>query len=147
MSISSICNFLLGLVLRNAGIFSKSFQIFKCLADLQRKTSQNLGAENYIMPMVPHPSYSSYWNGMQPGSEGFMAPYTSPMQMMGYRPGAFPMPFIQGYMLPIVPPQTHRYIIAVCFNPLYLTHKHTSTRWLHVCLVLCWYIVLQKARL
>ncbi|CAJ2639461.1 unnamed protein product [Trifolium pratense] len=85
--------------------------------DLQWKTPQNFGGENYMMPMgPPPPSYNnSYWNGMQPCMDGFMPPYGAPMQMMGYGLGPFDMPFagglpqdpfgMQGYMMPVVPPQ------------------------------------------
>ncbi|XP_004513229.1 E3 ubiquitin ligase PQT3-like isoform X2 [Cicer arietinum] len=87
--------------------------------DFQWKTPHDLGAENYMMPMgPPPPSYNSYWNGMQPCMDGFMAPYPGPMQMqmqmMGYGLGPFDMPFaggmpqdpfgMQGYMMPAVPP-------------------------------------------
>ncbi|XP_027335778.1 E3 ubiquitin ligase PQT3-like isoform X2 [Abrus precatorius] len=82
--------------------------------DLQWKTPYDFGAENYMMPMGPPPGYNSYWNGMQPCMDGFMAPYAGPMQMMGYGLGPLDMPFaggmpqdpfsMQGYMMPVVPP-------------------------------------------
>ncbi|KAK7265950.1 hypothetical protein RJT34_33576 [Clitoria ternatea] len=83
--------------------------------DLQWKTPHDFGAENYMMPMGPPPTYNSYWNGMQP-MDGFMAPYGGPMQMMGYGLGPLDMPFaggmhqdpfgMQGYMnmMPVVQP-------------------------------------------
>ena len=68
------------------------------------------------MPMGPT-GYNPYWNGMQPGMEGFMAPYGGAMPFMGYGPGPLDMPFggvlpqdplgMQGYMMPVFPP--HRY--------------------------------------
>ncbi|MED6149540.1 hypothetical protein PIB30_063508 [Stylosanthes scabra] len=81
--------------------------------DLQWKTPYGVGAENYMMPIGPPPGYNPYWNGMQPCMEGFMNPYTGPMQMMGYGLGPFDMPFaggipqdpfgFQGYMMPVPP--------------------------------------------
>ncbi|KAF7810115.1 E3 ubiquitin ligase PQT3-like isoform X1 [Senna tora] len=82
--------------------------------DLQWKTPQDFGHENYMMPMGPPPGYNPYWNGMQTGMEGFVAPYAGTMQMMGYGLGPLDMPFgnvmphdpfgMQNYMLPVVPP-------------------------------------------
>lgn len=78
-----------------------------------------------MMPMGPPPGYNSYWNGMQPCMDGFMAPYAAPMQMMGYGLGPLDMSFasgmpqdpfgMHGYMMPVVPP--HRYAI-VCLSKL-----------------------------
>ncbi|XP_019446075.1 PREDICTED: uncharacterized protein LOC109349647 isoform X1 [Lupinus angustifolius] len=82
--------------------------------DLQWKNPHDFAAENYMMPMGPPAGYNSYWNGMQPCMDGFMAPYAGPMQMMGYGLGPLDMPFpsgfppgpfgMQGYMMPPVPP-------------------------------------------
>ncbi|KAI4327145.1 hypothetical protein L6164_019642 [Bauhinia variegata] len=82
--------------------------------DFPWKAPHDLGAENYMMPMGPS-GYNPYWNGMQPGMDGFMAPYAGAMPMMGYNLGPLDMPYggmlpqdpfgMQGYMLPVVPPQ------------------------------------------
>lgn len=97
-------------------ILCKSFLIkfWIHLADFQWKTPQDFGADNYMMPMGPPPGYNPYWNGMQPGMDGFVAPYAGAMQMMNYGLGPFDMPFggvmphdpfgMQNYMMPVVPP-------------------------------------------
>ncbi|KAI9110999.1 hypothetical protein K1719_017874 [Acacia pycnantha] len=82
--------------------------------DFQWKTPQDFGADNYMMPMGPPPGYNPYWNGMQPGMDGFVAPYAGAMQMMNYGLGPLDMPFggvmphdpfgMQNYMMPVVPP-------------------------------------------
>ncbi|CAI8609575.1 unnamed protein product [Vicia faba] len=64
--------------------------------DFQWKPPHDLGAENYMMPMGPPPGYNPYWNGIQPGMDGFMAPYAGPMHMMGYGLGPYDMPFANG---------------------------------------------------
>ncbi|KAF5477513.1 hypothetical protein F2P56_004146 [Juglans regia] len=81
--------------------------------DLQWKTSQDLAAENYMMPYGPS-AFNPYWTGMQPGMD-YMAPYPGNMPFTGYGLGPFDMPFGgivpqdpfagQGYMFPPVPPQ------------------------------------------
>ncbi|XP_058764496.1 E3 ubiquitin ligase PQT3-like [Vicia villosa] len=104
--------------------------------DFQWKPPHDLGAENYMMPMGPPPGYNPYWNGIQPGMDGFMAPYAGPMHMMGYGLGPYDMPFangmahdpfangmphdpfangmahdpfgMHGYMMPPIPPPPHR---------------------------------------
>ncbi|ONI06527.1 hypothetical protein PRUPE_5G066400 [Prunus persica] len=88
--------------------------------DMQWRTSQDLAADNYMMPMGPG-AYNPYWNGMQPGMgmEGYMAPYGGPMPYMGYGLGPLDMPFggfgpqdsfgAQGYMMPMVPPQSREF--------------------------------------
>ncbi|XP_021655105.2 E3 ubiquitin ligase PARAQUAT TOLERANCE 3 isoform X2 [Hevea brasiliensis] len=78
------------------------------------KVSQDLTAESYMMPLGPAP-YNPYWGGMQPGMEGYMNPYVSPMPFMSYGMGPLDVPFggmippdpfaAQGYMMPVVPPQ------------------------------------------
>ncbi|XP_021682130.2 E3 ubiquitin ligase PARAQUAT TOLERANCE 3 isoform X2 [Hevea brasiliensis] len=78
------------------------------------KASQDLTAESYMLPFGPSP-YNPYWGGMQPGMEGYMNPYASPMPVMGYGLGPLDMPFggmvspdpfaAQGYMMPVIPPQ------------------------------------------
>ncbi|GLT35106.1 hypothetical protein SLA2020_095850 [Shorea laevis] len=82
--------------------------------DLQWKTSQDLAADSFMMPMGPL-GYNPYWNGMQPGMDGLVGPYGGPMPYMGYGPGPFDIPFggmippdpfgAQNYLFPGVPPQ------------------------------------------
>ncbi|XP_031252792.1 E3 ubiquitin ligase PQT3-like [Pistacia vera] len=82
--------------------------------DLQWKTPQDFAAENYMMPLGPS-AYNPYWTGIQPGMEGYGAPFGGAMPYMGYAMGPLDMPFggvmhqdpfmAQGYMLPGVPPQ------------------------------------------
>ncbi|KAE9607435.1 putative transcription factor interactor and regulator CCHC(Zn) family [Lupinus albus] len=102
------------LVPTEAGKKKKKKKIRLPTNDLQWKNPHNLAVENYMMPMGPPAGYNSYWNGMQPCMDGFMAPYAGPMQMMHYGPGPVDMPFasgfppdpfgMQGYMMPPVPP-------------------------------------------
>ncbi|KAL5077772.1 hypothetical protein RYX36_016756 [Vicia faba] len=104
------------LVPTDAGKKKKKKKVRMPANDIQWKTPHDFGGENYIMPMgPPPPSYNPYWNGMQPCMDGFMAPYAAPMQMMGYGPGPFDMPFAGGlsqdpfgmqggYMMPVAPP-------------------------------------------
>ncbi|KAF2313109.1 hypothetical protein GH714_009300 [Hevea brasiliensis] len=76
------------------------------------EVSQDLTAESYMMPLGPAP-YNPYWGGMQPGMEGYMNPYVSPMPFMSYGMGPLDVPFggmippdpfaAQGYMMPVVP--------------------------------------------
>ncbi|XP_038687657.1 E3 ubiquitin ligase PARAQUAT TOLERANCE 3 isoform X2 [Tripterygium wilfordii] len=84
--------------------------------DLQWRTSQDLAADPYMMPLGPS-AYNPYWNGMQLGMEGYMGPYAGGIPYMG--PSAYnpyldmpfggimpPDPFgAQGFMMPVVPPQ------------------------------------------
>ncbi|XP_010277117.1 PREDICTED: uncharacterized protein LOC104611647 isoform X2 [Nelumbo nucifera] len=82
--------------------------------DMQWKASQDLAAENYMMPLGPS-TYNPYWSGLPLGMDGYVAPYAGTMPYMGYVPGPFDVPFGgilpqdpfvgQGYMLPVVPPQ------------------------------------------
>ncbi|KAK9274657.1 hypothetical protein L1049_021908 [Liquidambar formosana] len=82
-------------------------------AEMQWKTSQDLAAENYMMSMGPS-AYNPYWNGMQPGMEGYMAPFGGAMPYMNYGLGPLDVPFggvfpqdpfgAQGYMMPFLPP-------------------------------------------
>lgn len=55
---------------------------------------QDLVPENYTMPSVSS-AYNPYWDGMLPGMEGYVAPYTGSMPYMGYAsaPLAFGIPF------------------------------------------------------
>ncbi|KAF8380526.1 hypothetical protein HHK36_028013 [Tetracentron sinense] len=83
-------------------------------ADMQWRASQDLAAENYMMPLAPS-AYNPYWAGMQLGMDGYMAPYSGVMPYTGYPTGPFDIPFGgilpqdhfggQGYMFPVVPPQ------------------------------------------
>lgn len=90
-------------------------------SDLQWKTSQDLAAENYMMPFGPS-AFNPYWTGMQPGMDVYMAPYPGSMPYTGYGLGGpFDMPFGgmvpqdpfagQVYMFPPVPPQ--RYVCHI----------------------------------
>ncbi|KAL6985978.1 RING-type E3 ubiquitin transferase [Sarracenia purpurea var. burkii] len=96
-------------------------------AEMQWKISQDhLAAENYMMPLGPS-AYNPYWTGMQPGIEGYVAPYGGPLPYMGYGLGPLDVPFgllphdpfgAQGYMMPPVPPQSHRDLadFGMCLN-------------------------------
>ncbi|KAL8539843.1 hypothetical protein ACS0TY_001444 [Phlomoides rotata] len=66
-------------------------------AEMQWRPPQDLPPENYMMPMG-HSAYNPYWNGMQPGLDGFMPPYGAPMPYMGY--GLSPMDVAFGGGLP-----------------------------------------------
>ncbi|PKI41548.1 hypothetical protein CRG98_038059 [Punica granatum] len=67
--------------------------------DMQWRTPQDLAAENYMMPLGPS-GFNPYWNGMQPGMDGFMGPYANAMPYnMGYGMGPLDMPF------GVMPPQ------------------------------------------
>lgn len=89
---------------------------FECLVDLQWKTSQDLGAENNMMPSGPS-AFNPYWTGMQSGMDGCLAPYPGAIPYMGYGMHPFDMPFggnvpqdpfgAQGYMYPPIPPQRY----------------------------------------
>ncbi|CAL9116092.1 unnamed protein product [Musa textilis] len=83
-------------------------------ADMQWRSYQDLGAENYGMPFAAS-GYNSYWSGGMPmGVDGYMAPFGSAMPFMGYTPGPFDIPYgggifpqdpfvAQGFMMPAVP--------------------------------------------
>ncbi|KAA8521356.1 hypothetical protein F0562_012025 [Nyssa sinensis] len=84
-------------------------------AEMKWKNSQDLAAENFMMPMGPS-ACNPYWTGMQPGMEGYAAPYAGAMPYMGYGLGPLDVPPFggilpqdpfgaQGYMMPFVPPQ------------------------------------------
>lgn len=91
---------------------------------MQWRASQDFPPENYMMPMGPS-AYNPYWNGMQPGMEGFGGPYGGPMPYMGYGLGPMPMdiPFggvfpqdhfgAQVNMMPF-PPQRYASYIVFC---------------------------------
>lgn len=116
----SICHINLNWILQFL-CFSRCHNIITFNADMQWRTSQDLAADNYMMPMGPG-AYNPYWNGMQPGMgmEGYMAPYGGPMPYMGYGLGPLDMPFggfgpqdsfgAQGYMMPMVPPQRYTFL-------------------------------------
>ncbi|XP_062177094.1 E3 ubiquitin ligase PQT3-like isoform X3 [Alnus glutinosa] len=84
--------------------------------DLQWKTSEDLAAENNMMPSGPS-AFNPYWTGMQPGMDGCLAPYPGAMPYMGYGILPFDMAFggivpqdpfgAQGYMFPSIPPQRY----------------------------------------
>ncbi|CAN4118793.1 unnamed protein product [Withania somnifera] len=76
--------------------------------------ADNLAAENYMMSMTPA-AYNPYWTGMQPGLDGFGAPYPGAMPYNPYGIGPLDVPFMppvvphdpfggQGFMLPFGPP-------------------------------------------
>ncbi|PSS11545.1 DWNN domain protein [Actinidia chinensis var. chinensis] len=82
------------------------------LNEMQWQMSQDLAAENYMVPMGPS-AYNPYWTGVQPGLEGYVAPYGGSMPYMGYGFGPLDVPFgvlppdpfaAQGYMRPPIPP-------------------------------------------
>ncbi|XP_073100202.1 E3 ubiquitin ligase PQT3-like [Elaeis guineensis] len=85
-------------------------------SDMQWRTYQDFGAENFAGMPLAAPGYNPYWagGGMPFGLDGYMAPFTGPMQYMGYTPGPFDVPFgggilpqdpfaAQSYMMPVVP--------------------------------------------
>lgn len=83
---------------------------------MQRRPPLDFAAENYLMPMEAS-GYNPYWNGMQPGFDGFGGPYGGPMPFMGYGLGATPMfggvypqdAFgAQRYITPFPPPYYNR---------------------------------------
>ncbi|KAJ8486185.1 hypothetical protein OPV22_018670 [Ensete ventricosum] len=83
-------------------------------ADMQWRAYQDLGSENYGMPLAVS-GYNPYWTGGIPlGVGNYMAPYGGPMSYMGYTPGPFDVPFgggnfpqdpfaAQSYMMPVFP--------------------------------------------
>ncbi|XP_016435210.1 E3 ubiquitin ligase PARAQUAT TOLERANCE 3 isoform X2 [Nicotiana tabacum] len=84
-------------------------------AEMQWRAAQDhLAAENYMMSMGPS-AYNPYWTGMQPGLDGFAAPYHGAMPYNPYGFGPLDVPFVppvlpqdpfggQGFMLPFGPP-------------------------------------------
>ncbi|PIA44928.1 hypothetical protein AQUCO_01700479v1 [Aquilegia coerulea] len=81
--------------------------------ELQWRTPQDIGGENYMMPFPP-PACDPYWGNMQFGMDGFMNPYGGTMPYMGYAPGPFdpmggmlPQDYFggPGYMMPGFPHQ------------------------------------------
>ncbi|KAK6157956.1 hypothetical protein DH2020_005270 [Rehmannia glutinosa] len=96
-------------------------------AEMQWRSPQDLAPENYMMPLGPS-AFNPYWNGMQPGLDGFMPPYGGPMPYMGY--GFNPMDVAFGGVLPHDPfggpgcmlpyggpPQRDLAELAMGFNP------------------------------
>lgn len=85
------------------------------VAEMQWRAAQDhLAAENYMMSMGPS-AYNPYWTGMQPGLDGFAAPYHGAMPYNPYGFGPLDVPFVppvlpqdpfggQGFMLPFGPP-------------------------------------------
>ncbi|XP_051114703.1 E3 ubiquitin ligase PQT3-like isoform X2 [Andrographis paniculata] len=68
-------------------------------AEMQWRAAQEFAPENYMMPMGgPAAAFNPYWNGMQPGLDGFMPPYPGPMPYMGY--GLNPMDMAFGGVMP-----------------------------------------------
>ncbi|RZR98267.1 hypothetical protein BHM03_00027584 [Ensete ventricosum] len=89
-------------------------RFIKSNADMQWRAYQDLGSENYGMPLAVS-GYNPYWTGGIPlGVGNYMAPYGGPMSYMGYTPGPFDVPFgggnfpqdpfaAQSYMMPVFP--------------------------------------------
>ncbi|WOK91578.1 hypothetical protein Cni_G00269 [Canna indica] len=84
-------------------------------ADMQWRGYQDIGAENFGMPLAAS-GYNPYWAGGMPMGvdAAYMAPFGGPMPFMGYTPGPFDVPFgggmfpqdpfaVQAYMMPPVP--------------------------------------------
>lgn len=129
--------------------------------EMQWNASQEFAAENYMMPMGP--AFNPYWSSMQPGMEGFGAPFAGPMPYMGYGLGPMPMDFPYGghfpqdpygppvNMMPF-PPQRYSYLLLlICFSRnivqrffyhLYLFHPVSRIRFFrgNVCLLLDCYL-------
>ncbi|KAH7833051.1 hypothetical protein Vadar_002693 [Vaccinium darrowii] len=95
-------------------------------ADMQWKFSQDhLAADNYnMMPLGPSP-YNPFWSGMQPGMDGYAAPYGGSLPYMGYGLGPYDVPFgvlpqdpfgAQGFMMPPVPPHRDLADFGMGFN-------------------------------
>ncbi|KAL3649595.1 hypothetical protein CASFOL_005998 [Castilleja foliolosa] len=104
----------------------KKIRMLPGAAEMQWRPAQDLAPENYMMPFGPS-AFNPYWNGIQPGLDGFMPPYGGPMPYMGY--GMNPMdvafgglphdPFGgPGCMLPYGPPHPQRDLaeLAMGFN-------------------------------
>ncbi|KAG6510300.1 hypothetical protein ZIOFF_028309 [Zingiber officinale] len=92
----------------------KKAQVPATVADMQWRGYQDLGTENFGMPLVAS-GYNPYWGDGMP--LGVDASYVTPfgaMPFMGYPPGPFDVPFgggmfpqdpfaAQTYMMPAVP--------------------------------------------
>ncbi|EHA8586425.1 E3 ubiquitin ligase PQT3-like [Cocos nucifera] len=85
-------------------------------SDMQWRTYQDFGAENFAGMPLAASGYNPYWagSGIPFGVDGYMASFTGPMQYMGYTPGPFDVPFgggilpqdpfaAQSYVMPVVP--------------------------------------------
>lgn len=102
---------------------------------MQWRASQDFPPENYMMHMGPPSAYNPFWNGMQPGMDGFGGHFGGPMPYMGYGLGPLPMdipfggvfphdPFAaQVNMMPF-PPQRYALLYFACWShpPPSLTH-------------------------
>ncbi|XP_073132901.1 E3 ubiquitin ligase PARAQUAT TOLERANCE 3-like [Henckelia pumila] len=104
----------------------KKIQMPPSAAEMQWRTAQDLAPDNYMMPLGPS-TFNPYWNGIQPGFDGFVAPYGGPMPYMGYGFGPMDMAFGgvfpqdpfgggPGCMLPYAPPQRDLAELAMGFN-------------------------------
>ncbi|XP_016543560.2 E3 ubiquitin ligase PQT3-like isoform X1 [Capsicum annuum] len=91
-------------------------------AEMQWRAAQDLAAENYMMSMGPA-AYNPYWTGMQPGLDGFGAPYPGAMPYNPYGMGPLDVPFMptvvphdpfggQGFMMPPFGPPMQRDLAA-----------------------------------
>ncbi|CAH9114151.1 unnamed protein product [Cuscuta europaea] len=106
------------------------------VAEMQWRASQDMGAENYMMPMGP---YNPYWAGMQPGMDGFGGPFPGPMPYMNYGFGPLDVPFGpmvppnpfggQSCMLPpFVPPQRDQAIMGFNAGPPIMSREEFEAR-------------------
>ncbi|XP_073043057.1 E3 ubiquitin ligase PARAQUAT TOLERANCE 3-like [Primulina eburnea] len=104
----------------------KKIQMPHSAAEMQWRTAQDLAPDNYMMPLGPS-AFNPYWNGIQPGFDGFVPQYPGPMPYMGYGFGPMDMPFGgvfpqdpfgggPGCMLPYAPPQMDLAELAMGFN-------------------------------
>ncbi|XP_075517858.1 E3 ubiquitin ligase PARAQUAT TOLERANCE 3-like [Primulina tabacum] len=105
----------------------KKIQMPPSAAEMQWRTAQDLAPDNYMMPLGPS-TFNPYWNGIQPGFDGFVAPYAGPMSYMGYGFGPMDMAFGGGVfpqdpfgggpgcVLPYAPPQRDLAELAMGFN-------------------------------
>lgn len=92
---------------------------------MQWRAAQDLAAENYMMSVGPA-AYNPYWTGMQPGLDGFGAPYPGAMPYNPYGMGPLDVPFMppvvphdpfggQGFMMPFGPPMQRYNFCCILF--------------------------------
>eukprot|EP00268_Persea_americana_P014715 TRINITY_DN165_c0_g2_i1.p1 TRINITY_DN165_c0_g2~~TRINITY_DN165_c0_g2_i1.p1 ORF type:complete len:823 (-),score=189.05 TRINITY_DN165_c0_g2_i1:283-2751(-) len=117
----------------------KKIRVASTAPDMQWKTSQDLAAENYVMPFGQN-AYNPYMGGMQWGMDGFMMPpYAGAMPpYMGYNPGVFDAPFGgmlpqdpfgaggPGYMMPVPPRDLSE--LAICPAPPVMSREEFEAR-------------------
>ncbi|GFS42266.1 DWNN domain, a CCHC-type zinc finger [Actinidia rufa] len=118
------------------------------------KCHKTLPLRTIMMPMGPS-AYNPYWTGMQPGFEGYVAPYGGSMPYMGYGLGPLDIPFgvfppdpfaAQGYMMPPIPP--HRICRKSSWKTLEVREKIGRVSHMDLCHVMstafvslgnCWF--------